>query len=157
MTPATGHSYTSTTVAPTCTEAGYITYTCGCGYSYQEETEPALGHNFVAGINNTRICLRCRYQEIGIEVPIDPDRPVVSYSLRDAASSSEAEEERTLDSTVVQEYSYIYTGGNLMQMVVKTTTTPVDGTTTTTTETLNFTYDASGIPMSVDYNGMDYY
>ena len=44
-----------------------------------------------------------------------------------------------------------------MQMVVKTTITPVEGTATTTTETLNFTYDASGIPMSVNYNGTNYY
>ena len=44
-----------------------------------------------------------------------------------------------------------------MQMVVKTTTTPVDGTATTTTETLNFSYDASGVPMAVNYGGTDYY
>ena len=44
-----------------------------------------------------------------------------------------------------------------MQMVVKTTTTPVDGEATIATETLNFSYDASGIPLAVDYNGTDYY
>ena len=55
------------------------------------------------------------------------------------------------------EYSYVYTGGNLMQMVLKTTTTPAGGTATTTTETLNFTYDASGTPMSVKYDNTTYY
>ena len=44
-----------------------------------------------------------------------------------------------------------------MQMVLKTTTTPVDGDATTTTETLNFTYDASGTPMSVKYDNTTYY
>ena len=44
-----------------------------------------------------------------------------------------------------------------MQMVLKTTTTPVDGDATTTTETLNFTYDASGTPMSVKFGGTEYY
>ena len=44
-----------------------------------------------------------------------------------------------------------------MQMVLKTTTTPVDGNATTTTETLNFSYDASGVPLALDYNGTDYY
>ena len=44
-----------------------------------------------------------------------------------------------------------------MQMVVKTTNTPVDGDATTTTETLNFSYDASGVPLALDYNGTDYY
>ena len=44
-----------------------------------------------------------------------------------------------------------------MQMVVKTTTTPVDGEATIATETLNFSYDASGVPMAVNYDGTDYY
>ena len=44
-----------------------------------------------------------------------------------------------------------------MQMVLKTTTTPVDGDATTTTETLNFTYDVSGTPMSVKYGNTTYY
>ena len=44
-----------------------------------------------------------------------------------------------------------------MQMVLKTTTTPADGEATTTTETLNFTYDASGTPMSVKYGNTTYY
>ncbi|MBQ7415437.1 MAG: starch-binding protein, partial [Oscillospiraceae bacterium] len=39
------HSYTSKVTAPTCTEAGYTTYTCTvCGDSYTEAGESALGH-----------------------------------------------------------------------------------------------------------------
>ena len=87
-------------------------------------------------------CSRCRY----------------SYSLKHPQTYSlRGRSQRILESTTVEEYSYVYTGGKLMQMVVKTTTTPAGGTATTVTETLNFTYDASGIPMSVNYNGTNYY
>ena len=54
---------------------------------------------------------------------------------------------------MVQEYAYVYNGSSLMQMVVQTTVD--DGT--PTTDTLYFSYDASGIPMSLIYNGADYY
>ena len=40
------HSYESAeTKAPTCTEAGELTYTCACGDSYTEATEP-IGHSY---------------------------------------------------------------------------------------------------------------
>jgi hypothetical protein len=42
--PAKGHSYTSETKPATCTENGYIRYTCGCGASY-DETLAAHGHS----------------------------------------------------------------------------------------------------------------
>ena len=71
---------------------------------------------------------------------------VASYSLS-------GESERILDSTVVQEYAYVYNGSSLMQMVVQTTVD--DGE--PVTETLYFSYDATGNPMSVLYNGTDYY
>ncbi len=34
------HSYAQTTVTPTCTEKGYTTYTCSCGYSYVSDYMP---------------------------------------------------------------------------------------------------------------------
>ena len=40
------HSYTTSVVAPTCTEKGYTTYTCSCGDSYVDDYVVALGHNF---------------------------------------------------------------------------------------------------------------
>ncbi len=43
------HSYTAVVTEPTCTEAGYTTYTCECGDSYTEEI-PALGHGYVDGV-----------------------------------------------------------------------------------------------------------
>ncbi len=48
VVPATGiHTYESVVTAPTCTEAGYTTYTCSvCGNSYTEAGDAALGHAF---------------------------------------------------------------------------------------------------------------
>lgn len=69
--PATGssheHSFTAKeTKKAACTETGVMTYTCSCGYSY-EETIEALGHNIVNGA-----CTRCEYKE--------PSLPVHSHS-----------------------------------------------------------------------------
>ena len=41
------HSYTSVVTAPTCTAAGYTTYTCTCGDSYTADEVVALGHTEV--------------------------------------------------------------------------------------------------------------
>ena len=46
---ALGHSYEAAVTAPTCTEAGYTTYTCSvCGDSYVADEVAALGHNYDA-------------------------------------------------------------------------------------------------------------
>ena len=44
------HSYTPVVTEPTCTEAGYITYTCECKDFYTEEGEAALGHAYTDGV-----------------------------------------------------------------------------------------------------------
>ena len=42
-----GHSYTSKTIAPTCTAQGYTEYTCSrCKHSYKDSYKQALGHKF---------------------------------------------------------------------------------------------------------------
>ena len=142
------HSYdTVTVVAPTCTENGYTHHECECGHSYRDNETSLLGHNIYQDKNPSTgmldyFCSRCRY----------------SYSLKHPQTYSlRGRSQRILESTTVEEYSYVYTGGSLMQMVYKITTTPAGGTATTTTETLNFTYDASGTPMSVNFSGTDYY
>ena len=48
---ALGHSYNAVVTAPTCTEAGYTTYTCHCGDTYVADEVAALGHT--AGANAT--------------------------------------------------------------------------------------------------------
>ena len=40
------HSYTSKVIAPTCTEGGYTTFTCGCGDAYTADQTDAVGHNY---------------------------------------------------------------------------------------------------------------
>lgn len=48
------HKYQTAVTAPTCTEMGYTTHTCSCGYSYKDTYTDAPGHNFVNGK-----CTRC--------------------------------------------------------------------------------------------------
>ena len=45
--PPHEHSYEAAVTAPTCTDAGYTTYTCACGDSYNADEVKALGHTFV--------------------------------------------------------------------------------------------------------------
>ena len=44
--PAHIHSYTSKTVAATCTADGYTLHTCSCGDSYKDSTTKKLGHSY---------------------------------------------------------------------------------------------------------------
>ena len=49
------HNYRySTVTAPTCTAAGYTTYTCSCGSSYKDAYTDALGHEWNAGVITTQ-------------------------------------------------------------------------------------------------------
>ena len=47
------HSYTSVVTKPTCTTAGYTTYTCSCGDSYTGNATAATGHSYVNGVCST--------------------------------------------------------------------------------------------------------
>ncbi len=44
------HKYEVVTTEPTCTEQGYVTYTCLCGYSYDSDYVDPKGHNSLNGI-----------------------------------------------------------------------------------------------------------
>lgn len=44
------HSYSEKVTAPTCTEAGYTTYTCACGDSYTGNNVEATGHSYTDGV-----------------------------------------------------------------------------------------------------------
>ncbi len=46
------HAYTMQEVAPTCTEKGYIKYSCECGYEYKIYSSEALGHSFTNYVSN---------------------------------------------------------------------------------------------------------
>lgn len=45
---ALGHDFDTVVVNPTCTEQGYTTFTCHCGYSYVGDYIGVLGHNYKA-------------------------------------------------------------------------------------------------------------
>jgi len=47
------HSYKAEVTEPTCTEAGYTTYTCACGDSYTDDEVDALGHSYDGGVVST--------------------------------------------------------------------------------------------------------
>ena len=59
------HSYTSVVTAPTCTEAGFTTYTCTlCADTYIADTVAALGHDWIdATYENPKTCDRCGLTE----------------------------------------------------------------------------------------------
>lgn len=49
-TGADTHPYLPVITPPTCTDQGYTTYTCACGYSYVEDYADATGHDYDAEI-----------------------------------------------------------------------------------------------------------
>jgi len=62
---ALGHTYEAVVTAPTCTEAGYTTYTCAaCSDSYTADEVAATGHRYAYtdhGENHTVTCENCDY------------------------------------------------------------------------------------------------
>jgi len=62
---ALGHTYEAVVTAPTCTEAGYTTYTCAiCSDSYTADEVAATGHRYAYtdhGENHTVSCANCDY------------------------------------------------------------------------------------------------
>ena len=50
------HNYSSKTTQATCTEAGYITYTCSCGDTYTEVNQEARGHSAVTDKGHAATC-----------------------------------------------------------------------------------------------------
>ena len=74
------HVYTDVVTAPTCTEAGYTTHTCTCGYSFNDTEVAALGHDMVVdaavdatctstGLTEGSHCSRCDHKVAQEEVP----------------------------------------------------------------------------------------
>lgn len=61
---ATGHNYTSVETPATCTEAGNITYTCGCGYSYKTRLA-ATGHSWSVVDTKEATCAEAGYTKYG--------------------------------------------------------------------------------------------
>lgn len=80
---ATGHNYTETIVAPTCTEQGYTLHTCtNCEHTYTDNEIAALGHEFgewEIDVDPTytqegskhRTCTRCDTEETEVISKLD--------------------------------------------------------------------------------------
>ena len=49
---ADGHDYEAVVTDPTCTEAGYTTYTCTCGHSYVGDEVEATGHFYETAVTD---------------------------------------------------------------------------------------------------------
>ena len=64
VTPPHTHDYKSVVTKPTCTQAGYTTYTCSCGDSYKSDYKDALGHDYKNGT-----CTRCGAKDPGVTPP----------------------------------------------------------------------------------------
>ena len=64
VTPPHTHDYKSVVTKPTCTQAGYTTYTCSCGDSYKGDYKDALGHDYKNGT-----CTRCGAKDPGVTPP----------------------------------------------------------------------------------------
>ena len=89
--PETGHSHKADTTHPTCTTAGYTTYTCHCGDTYIDNRVDALGHDEVphqaqaptcttAGYEAYVTCTRCDYTTYKV-VPATGHSKVVDQSV----------------------------------------------------------------------------
>lgn len=81
-----GHTYTAESVAPTCMEAGYTVYTCqACGFSYEGDEVPALGHSMKQEVVKEATCL------IGGEIRHSCERCEYSYVEKVAAAGHKYE------------------------------------------------------------------
>ena len=50
--PSLGHSLHGTLTLPTCTEEGFMTYACACGYTYRTDFTPPKGHSMHSMLHN---------------------------------------------------------------------------------------------------------
>ena len=63
------HSYESVVTAPTCTEAGYTTYTCACGDTYTADEVAATGHTFADGVCS--VCGAADPDYVAVKMPAE--------------------------------------------------------------------------------------
>ena len=143
-----------------CTKSGYTLHECVCGDSYKTDYTDPLGHTY-----KWNKCTRCGYRAPEIIIPVEPPVELEPYCEEEPISTMSSIHipipiepiERVLVSTVVTQYEYVYTGGKLMQMVINSTTTTAEGDISTTSDILNFTYDATSLPLTLTYDNATYY
>ena len=155
--PAPGHIYEAAITYPTCTEEGYITYTCTvCGYEYTGDYTEALGHTYEAVVTEptcteegyiTYTCTVCG------NTYIDDYTEALGHTYEAAVTEPTCTEEgyTTYTCTVC---GYEYTGdyaealGHTYEAAVTAPTCTEDGYITYTCSVCGDEYTASGEPAS---------
>ena len=110
------HSYTESVTAPTCTKAGFTTFTCECGESYTGNEVAALGHDektttvdatcLTAG-SKTVVCNTCG-ETLSSEV-----LPATGHTLSTVATEGKVSVLCAgCDRTYACDTSYVYDGAN---------------------------------------------
>ena len=107
VAPAKGHDYTENVTAPTCTQAGYTTYTCHCGHSYDDDVKNPLGHSPSEKTScvQASVCLTC-----GLVMEAATDHTVTAWTVdRALTETTSGFRHGTCDAcgeTVNEEYEY---------------------------------------------------
>ena len=103
VVPVLPHNYTTKVTAPTCTEQGYTTYTCGCGDTYIADYVKENGHTAGAEATCTQpqICTVCSavlnaalghaWQEIPAKVPSRTENGYEAYRACEVCGEVEGE------------------------------------------------------------------
>lgn len=87
-----GHVYTETVTAPSCTEGGYTTYTCACGYSYVGSHTAPTGHTVT------------EWTLLGSSL-LDPDRCAYTDSYRGTCDTCGTDTEKN---EIVEKHAYYW-------------------------------------------------
>ena len=121
------HTYNETITAPTCTEQGYTTYTCSCGYSYVDTYLKQTGHNYVNGV-----CERCNKTYVhgdGLEYTLKEDGE--SYSVSGIGSCMDKDliipsSYEGLPVTAIDDRAFDYCN-NLTSVIIPVSVTSIGG------------------------------
>ena len=146
--PKTAHEYNEETVAPTCTEKGYVKHTCiRCNDTYKDQYKDALGHTEVidpaveatttsTGLTEGSHCSVCnkvlKKQEVIPKITTEPSDPVPHTdeedNKEDSSSSNEEDQNREIKVSRVRitGNSVKIAAGKKIQL--KVTVTPNDAT-----------------------------
>ena len=91
------HEYTDTVSVPTCTDKGFTTHTCACGYTYTDSEVDALGHDYSAewtvdveatyttAGSKSRHCTRCDAKTDVTVIPVRPDSAAMFADVDDSS------------------------------------------------------------------------
>ena len=110
------HSYTSSIIAPTCTEKGYTSYICECGDIYTDNEVAALGHSY----SSTVVAPTCTDEGFTIHTCsncgdsyTDSETAVIPHNYTTSSITPPTCTEKGGTSYVCSVCSHTYTEGNI--------------------------------------------